>query len=86
MTLSRVQSSLLASLSQFVPKRHTSDIAVDTLGLPIECQFTPANVQDRDALAPVLGDGHRKSPIVTMCFALAFLLIRRLARLSPHPP
>jgi hypothetical protein len=34
----------------------------------------------------VLGDGHRKSPIVTMCFALAFLLIRRLARLSPHPP
>src|SRR5271169_6209623 len=32
-------------------KRH---LAVDTLGLPIECQITPANTQDRDALAPVL--------------------------------
>jgi transposase len=47
-------------------KRH---IAVDTLGLPIECQVTPANVQDRDALAPVLGAVHDKSPSVTICFA-----------------
>jgi transposase len=28
-------------------KRH---VAVDTLGLPIECQITPADTQDRDAL------------------------------------
>lgn len=46
-------------------KRH---IAVDTLGLPIECQITPACVQDRDALAPVLREVHCKSPFVTMCF------------------
>ena len=46
-------------------KRH---IAVDTLGLPIECQVTPASVQDRDALAPMLGAVHRKSPWVTMSF------------------
>ena len=29
-------------------KRH---LAVDTIGLPIECQITTAAVQDRDALA-----------------------------------
>ena len=29
-------------------KRH---LAVDTIGLPIECQITTADVQDRDALA-----------------------------------
>jgi transposase len=46
-------------------KRH---IAVDTLGLPIECQVTPADVQDRDALAPILAAVHRKSPWVTMSF------------------
>jgi transposase len=46
-------------------KRH---IAVDALGLPIVCQVTPANVQDRDALAPVLAAVHRKSPWVTMSF------------------
>ena len=46
-------------------KRH---VAVDTLGLPIECQITPANIQDRDALAPLLRETHRKSPFVTMCF------------------
>jgi transposase len=46
-------------------KRH---IAVDTLGLPIECQVTVASVQDRDALAPMLGAVHRKSPWVTMSF------------------
>ena len=43
-------------------------MAVDTLGLPIECQITPANVQDRDALAPVLKAVHRKSPWVKLCF------------------
>jgi transposase len=46
-------------------KRH---LAVDTLGLPIECQLTAASVQDRDALAPLLGAVHRKSPWVTMSF------------------
>jgi transposase len=46
-------------------KRH---VAVDTLGLPIECRITPADVQDRDALAPVLRETHRKSPFVKMCF------------------
>jgi putative transposase len=46
-------------------KRH---VAVDTLGLPIECQVTAASVQDRDALAPLLGAVHRKSPWVTMSF------------------
>jgi hypothetical protein len=30
-------------------------LAVDTLGLPIECQLTAASVEDRDALAPLLG-------------------------------
>src|ERR1700677_1962489 len=46
-------------------KRH---VAADTLGLPIECQITPADMQDRDALAPLLRETHRKSPFVTMCF------------------
>jgi transposase len=46
-------------------KRH---VAVDTLGLPIECQISTADVQDRDALAPVLREVHRKSPFVTMSF------------------
>ena len=43
-------------------------VAVDTLGLPIECQVTAASVQDRDALAPLLSAVHRKSPWVTMSF------------------
>ena len=46
-------------------KRH---IAVDTLGLPIECQITPADVQDRDALPPVLKAVHQKSPWVEVAF------------------
>ncbi len=46
-------------------KRH---IAVDVLGLPIECQVTAASIQDRDSLAPMLGAVHRKSPGVTMSF------------------
>lgn len=46
-------------------KRH---LAVDTLGLPIECQITAASTQDRDALAPLLGAVRRKSPWVKMSF------------------
>ncbi|MDE8346476.1 MAG: IS5 family transposase [Acidocella sp.] len=46
-------------------KRH---LAVDTLGLPIECQITAASTQDRDALAPLLGAVRRKSPWVKMAF------------------
>ena len=44
-------------------KRH---VAVDTLGLPIACQITPADTRDRDALAPVLREVRRKSRFVTM--------------------
>jgi len=46
-------------------KRH---LAVDTLGLPIECQITVASTQDRDALAPLLEAVKRKSPWVKMSF------------------
>lgn len=46
-------------------KRH---LAVDTLGLPIEIHVTGADVQDRDALAPLMADVHRKSPWVSVCF------------------
>lgn len=40
-------------------KRH---VAVDTLGLPIKCQVTPADVQDRDALPDLLKAVSRESP------------------------
>lgn len=43
-------------------------MAVDTLGLPIECQITVANIQDRDALAPLLREVHAKSPWVKVSF------------------
>jgi len=46
-------------------KRH---LAVDTIGLPITVQITSADVQDRDALAPLLKDVRAKSPFVTMAF------------------
>jgi transposase len=46
-------------------KRH---IAVDTLGLPLKCQVTPADVQDRDALAPLLKAVSRKSPWIELAF------------------
>jgi len=49
-------------------KGRKRQIAVDTIGLPITCQITTADVQDRDALEPVLKDVHRKSPFVTMAF------------------
>lgn len=41
-------------------------LAVDTIGLPISLQITPADVQDRDALA--LKDVHAKSPFVKLAF------------------
>jgi transposase len=46
-------------------KRH---IAVDTLGLPIKCQITGADVQDRAALPPLLNAVSRKSPWVRLAF------------------
>ena len=49
-------------------KGRKRQIAVDTLGLPIECQITTGDVQDRDALAPLLREVRRKSPWVKMSF------------------
>lgn len=49
-------------------KGRKRQVAVDTLGLPIECQISVASVQDRDALAPLLGAVHHKSPWVTTSF------------------
>jgi transposase len=49
-------------------KGRKRQIAVDTLGLPIECQITTADIQDRDALAPLLREVHRNSPGVEMSF------------------
>jgi transposase len=49
-------------------KGRKRQIAVDMLGLPIECHITTAGIQDRDALAPLLRDVHRKSPWVKMSF------------------
>jgi transposase len=49
-------------------KGRKRQIAVDALGLPIECQITTADVQDRDALASLLREAHRKSPFVRTCF------------------
>ena len=46
-------------------KRH---LAVDTLGLPIKCQVTPADVQDRDALAALLAAVSRNSPWIKLAF------------------
>ncbi len=46
-------------------KRH---IAVGTLGLPIKCQATTADAQDRDALAPLLKAVSAKSPRVKLAF------------------
>jgi transposase len=46
-------------------KRH---IAVDTLGLPIKCHVTTADVQDRDALPALLKAVSQKSPWVKLAF------------------
>jgi transposase len=46
-------------------KRH---IAVDTLGLPIKCHITPANIQDRDALPALLKAVSQKSPWIELAF------------------
>jgi transposase len=46
-------------------KRH---IAVDTLGMPIKCQITGAEVQDRDALPSLLKALSQKSPWVKLAF------------------
>jgi transposase len=43
-------------------------IAVDTFGLPIKCQVTTADVQDRDALAHLLKAVSAKSPWVKLAF------------------
>jgi transposase len=46
-------------------KRH---VAVDTLGLPIKCQVTTAEVQDRHALPHLLKAVSQKSPSVKLAF------------------
>jgi len=49
-------------------KGRKRQLAVDTVGLPIECQSTVASVQDRDALEPLLKAVKAKSPWVEMSF------------------
>jgi transposase len=63
-------------------KRH---LAVDTLGLPIECQITVASTQDRDALAPLLKAVRRKSPWVKMSFVDGGYQGQEAQRASPIP-
>ena len=46
-------------------KRH---LVTDTLGLPIVCRITGADVQDRDTLAPLLQEVRAKSPFVEIAF------------------
>jgi transposase len=46
-------------------KRH---LAVDTLGLPIKCHITAADVQDRDALPALLKSVSQKSPWIELAF------------------
>jgi transposase len=48
--------------------RATRHIAVDTLGLPITCRVTTADVQDRDALPSLLKAVIQKSPWVKLAF------------------
>jgi len=46
-------------------KRH---IAVDTLGLPVKCHVTTADVQDRDAIAKLLNAVSKRAPWVKLAF------------------
>jgi transposase len=47
-------------------KRH---LLVDTLGLPLRAMVHPADVQDRDGLAPLLGHIRRRFPWLDLLFA-----------------
>jgi transposase len=49
-------------------KRRKRHLAVDTLGLPIKCQVTTADVQDRNALPNLLKAVSAKSPWVELAF------------------
>lgn len=49
-------------------KGRKRNLATDTLGLPIVCQISTADVQDRDTLEPVLKAVHAKSPFVKIAF------------------
>jgi transposase len=49
-------------------KGRKRNLATDTLGLPIVCQISTADVQDRDTLAPLLKEVHAKSPFVKIAF------------------
>jgi transposase len=49
-------------------KGRKRQIAVDTLGLPVVCQVTAADVQDRAALPDVLRTVSRRSPWVKLAF------------------
>lgn len=49
-------------------KGRKRNLATDTLGLPIVCQISTADVQDRDTLAPILKAVHAKSPFVEIAF------------------
>jgi hypothetical protein len=55
-------------------KRH---VAVDTLGLPIKCQVTSADVQDRDALPDLLNAVSQKSPCVNSGLSMADMPVTR---------
>ena len=55
-------------------KRH---VAVDTLGLPIKCQVTSADVQDRDALPDLLKAVSQKSPCVNSRLSMADMPVTR---------
>ncbi len=66
-------------------KRH---VAVDTLGLPMECHAAAASVQDRDALAPLLSlrsrmlaktRGQRRREDAFTCAGLTFAVEPRFA-------
>ena len=46
-------------------KRH---IAVDTLGLPVRCDVTTADIQDRDALPALLNAVSKRTPWVKLAF------------------